>query len=301
MKILFIHQNMPAQFVHLIRYLSSMHTIVFISCDNGYEMNGVEKRIVVHSKRDSSSIHRYLRSVEPMIYNGQATWRVCNQLKLDGFIPDIIYGHPGWGDMLFVADAYPNVPIINYCEFYYRGLGADVHFNTELIDPDLLAKVRIKNTHLLSSLESCDVGISPTNWHVRCIQKKFHPKIQVCHDGINTHKVCPDSSASVTISNQLTLDSTMPIITYVARNLEPYRGFPNAMRAIETTLHAIPNAHAIILGGDDVSYGSASPSGLSYREELINDLNLPLDRIHFLGVLPFDQYLSVLRVSSVHI
>ena len=86
----------------------------------------VLRNVLLFIQTDSSSIHRYLRSVEPMIYNGQATWRVCNQLKLDGFIPDIIYGHPGCGDMLFVADAYPNVPIINYCEFYYRGLGADV-------------------------------------------------------------------------------------------------------------------------------------------------------------------------------
>ena len=302
MNILFIHQNMPGQFKYLATELAKKHRVVFISCDNGVTLPSIQKKIIRHHKpAKQSDMHQYLQSIEPMIYNGQACFRACKELKDDGYIPDVIYGHPGWGDMLFVKDIFPNTPIINYCEFYYRGTGADVHFNSSTINYNTLARTRIKNTHLLSSLESCDYGIAPTKWQQSLHPKEFHEKIMVCHEGIQTSFVTANDSASLTINSSLTLDRTTPIITYVARNLEPDRGFPTAMKAIHNVMKTNSSVHAIIVGGDDVSYGRPSSSGKSYREDVLEELDLPLDRIHFLGKVPYDTYLTVLQISTVHL
>ncbi len=293
---------MPGQFKYLATELAKKHRVVFISCDNGVTLPSIQKKIIRHHKpAKQSDMHQYLQSIEPMIYNGQACFRACKELKDDGYIPDVIYGHPGWGDMLFVKDIFPNTPIINYCEFYYRGTGADVHFNSSTINYNTLARTRIKNTHLLSSLESCDYGIAPTKWQQSLHPKEFHEKIMVCHEGIQTSFVTANDSASLTINSSLTLDRTTPIITYVARNLEPYRGFPTAMKAIHNVMKTNSSVHAIIVGGDDVSYGRPSSSGKSYREDVLEELDLPLDRIHFLGKVPYDTYLTVLQISTVHL
>ena len=293
---------MPGQFKYLATELAKKHRVVFISCDNGVTLPSIQKKIIRHHKpAKQSDTHQYLQSIEPMIYNGQACFRACKQLNDEGFVPDVIYGHPGWGDMLFVKDIFPNTPVINYCEFYYRGTGADVHFNSSTINYNTLARTRIKNTHLLSSLESCDYGIAPTKWQQSLHPKEFHEKIMVCHEGIQTSVVTANESASLTINSSLTLDRTTPIITYVARNLEPYRGFPTAMRAIHNVMKTNSSVHAIIVGGDDVSYGRPSSSGKSYREDALEELDLPLDRIHFLGKVPYDTYLTVLQISTVHL
>ena len=302
MKILFIHPNMPGQFRYLCNALAKHHQVIFISCDNGVTMQNVKKVIIQHHQpQTTTTTHRYLHSVEPMIYNGQACFRACNELKKSGFIPDVIYGHPGWGDMLFIKDIFPQSPVINYCEFYYRGIGADVHFNTKEINYNTLARTRIKNTHLLSSLESCDYGIAPTQWQKSLHPTEFQSKIKVCHDGIQTQRVQPNTSASLKINPDLVLDQATPVITYVARNLEPYRGFPNAMFALESVMASNPHVHAVIVGGDEVSYGAPSSSGKSYREDLLDQTNLPLDRVHFLGKVPYETYLTVLQISRVHL
>lgn len=293
---------MPGQFKYLAAHLAKTHSVVFISCNNGVELPNIRKKIIQHHQPSkNSSIHHYLKSVEPMIYNGQACFRACKELKDDGYIPDVIYGHPGWGDMLFIKDIFPNTPVINYCEFYYRGTGADVHFNTDTINLNTLARTRIKNTHLLSSLESCDYGIAPTKWQRSLHPTEFHQKIRVCHEGIQTNYVKPNDQARLQINSTLTLDRSTPVITYIARNLEPYRGFPTAMRALEDVLKSYPTAHAVILGGDDVSYGAPSATGKSYREEMMGTLDLPTDRIHFLGKVPYETYLTVLQISTVHL
>ena len=96
------------------------------------------------------------------------------------------------------------------------------------------------------------------------------------------------------------------VITFVNRNLEPYRGYHTFMRALPKILSERPNARVLIVGGDDVSYGSRPQDGQSWREIYWNEA-LPKmteqmsSRVHFLGHVPYDQFVALLQISSVHV
>ena len=91
------------------------------------------------------------------------------------------------------------------------------------------------------------------------------------------------------------------VVTYVARNLEPYRGFPVFMRAVEEICRRRPKAHVLIVGADGVSYGRSLPDGQTYREKALSEVEIDPARVHFLGRLSYEQYLKVLQVSAVHV
>jgi glycosyltransferase involved in cell wall biosynthesis len=91
------------------------------------------------------------------------------------------------------------------------------------------------------------------------------------------------------------------VVTYSVRNLEPYRGFPNFIRALPKLLELRPDATVLVVGGDEVSYGRSAPGGKSWRETMLEEVPLDPKRVHFLGKLPYAQYRSVLQISSAHI
>ncbi len=64
-----------------------------------------------------------------------------------------------------------------------------------------------------------------------------------------------------------------------------------------------PNAHVAIVGGDDVSYGARLPNGVTYKQALLAELHgqLDLSRVHFLGRIPYHDYLTLLHLSAVHV
>lgn len=183
MKLLVIHPNFPAQSVHVITRLAkdSANEVVFISDPTKKTIKGVKNVFVKFEKKPKRSTHQYLRQLEVFTYRGQLIWRACEKLKSTGFTPDIIWAHPGWGDALFIKDAFPDTPLINYAEFYYNSFGADMHFDpAQKIDMDAVAKTRLRNTHLLSALAACDGAIAPTEWQKTSPQKNFIPKSPSC-------------------------------------------------------------------------------------------------------------------------
>lgn len=223
-------------------------------------------------------------------------------MKKKGFRPDIVYAHPGWGESLYIKDVYPDVPLLNYFEFYYHVFGADTYFDPqEPINVDDLLRIRTKNAINLLSLESCDWGISPTDWQWRQHPPQFRNKISVIHDGIDTTVAKPDPTARLTLASGVTLGPSDEVVTYVARNLEPYRGFPSFMRAAAKISARRPNCHILIVGGDGVSYGRRPQAGTTYRQMMLAEVDIDPTRVHFLGKLPYGQYLKVLQVSSAHV
>jgi len=96
------------------------------------------------------------------------------------------------------------------------------------------------------------------------------------------------------------LDADDPVMTYVARNLEPYRGFHSFMRALPQLLARQPACEVVIVGGD-VSYSSKPQGAASWRAKLLGELNLDLERVHFLGKIPYAAYRRLLQVSAVHV
>ncbi len=246
--------------------------------------------------------HHYMKLFENAILHGQQVARMCQDLAKEGFIPDLIVAHPGWGESLFMKDVFPRSPLINYCEFYYTGRGADVGFDPAKPPTlDDLCRIRGRNAHLILSLEACDRGWSPTLWQKSRHPKEMQGKITPIFDGIDSGTVKPNANAKFELKNGKVLTAKDEVITYVARNLEPYRGYPTFIRALPEILKARPKAQVVIVGGDSVSYGASPTEGGTWREVMAREVKLPEDRVHFMGQIPFGKYVNLLQVSSAHI
>ncbi|HYM73887.1 MAG TPA: glycosyltransferase family 4 protein [Stellaceae bacterium] len=301
---LFIHQNFPAQFVHVARHLAALgDAVVFITQQRERELDRVRK-IVYAPPRHHASTHPFVREFEAAVENGIAVARICTELKRDGFVPDLVVGHNGWGEILYIKDCWPDVPLLGYFEFFYRTTGSDLDFDPEFLpsETDRLRN-RTRNAINLLGLETVDWGQTPTEFQRSLYPERFQREISVVHEGIDTELVHPEPSTRLWLSGGLSLSRQDPIVTYSARNLEPYRGFHIMMRSLPRILERHPTARVLVVGENGVSYGRRPTRAPSWREQLLAELGgtLDLSRVHFLGRLPYPQYLAMLRISSAHV
>lgn len=311
MRYLFIHQNFPGQFRHVAKALADDPENEIVGIGDARNLQGrpaLHPRIRVHGYQPHGSgnkeTHHYLRDFEGHIRRGQTVVRLFLKLRdEEGFHPDVVVAHPGWGEGLFLKDAFPNARIVQYFEYYYQGTGGDVGFDPEFPSTqDDQLRVRIKNSTQLHSLVSCDRGISPTTWQKSRYPTELQHKIEVIHEGVDTNIVKPDPRAWVAINGQR-LQAGDEIVTYVARNLEPYRGFHTIIRSLPKLQALRPNAKVIIVGGDDVSYGKRLPEWQTYRQRYCGEVQDRVDwrKVLFVGKLPYADYLRVLQVSAAHV
>lgn len=315
---LFVHQNFPGQFPHLAKALAERgDAVVAIG-----EAKRLKQRQPPHPdiqtvgyptpKGASAQTHHYVQGLEAHVRRGQTVLRSALELARKGLKPDVVIGHPGWGETLFLRDVFPRARHIQYLEYFYRAQEGDVGFDPEFpATLDDRCRVRVKNASQLLSFEAADGGISPTAWQKTRYPTDWQSRITQLHDGIDTAKVHPDPDASFTVKtdsvfgegSQRTLTRADEVLTYVARNLEPYRGFQTFMRAAPAILEQRPDVQILVVGGDNVSYGRSLTNGLSYREHYQEgwDNNVDRSRIHFLGRLSYADYLRVLQISSLHL
>lgn len=310
MNFLFVHQNFPGQFRHVAKALADGPGNRVIGIGDDHNVGG---RPVMHHNlkvvgyrsltQGNKETHPYLREFEGHVRRGQSVARVALHLKEQGFCPDVIVAHPAWGDAMFLRDVFPDARHINYFEYYYYGTGGDLGFDPEFPDTlDDQLRVRVKNSTQLLSLVSCNQGLSPTQWQKQQFPAEFQSKIQVIHEGIDTQIIRPDGGAWIEVSGRR-FKAGDEVVTYVARNLEPYRGFHIFLRALPALLAKRPAAHVLIVGGDEVSYGRHLPEGQSYRRRYCQEIGRRVDwsRVHFVGQLPYAKYLSVLQISAAHV
>jgi glycosyltransferase involved in cell wall biosynthesis len=306
-KYLFIHQNFPAQYRHIVRHLADQpgNEIYFITQPNENAMVGVQKVTYPKDQRSAINCHAYSVEIDRAIHAGACVADVCRGLKEAGFRPDLIVGHCGWGETLFVKDVFPDVPLLANFEFYYHASGVDVGFDPEFVsifqEP---SRLRSRNAVGLLAFQGADWGHSATQWQRSLYPPEMQQRISVLHEGVDTALACPDPKARFTLpgSGQV-LTCGEEVVTYVARNLEPYRGFHIFMRALPQVLRRRPRAQVVIVGGDGVSYGAPAPPRSTFREMMLQEVGRKLDlkRVHFLGMLDYHDYLRLLQVSACHV
>lgn len=304
MRVLLIHQNFPGQFRRLGQMWSKQPGWDVIGLGHKKAPGLPDVRWIPYdmARPPSSSQHPYMRQMEDAVLRGQATARVMLKLRKQGWKPDAILAHPGWGETLYAKDVFPDAKLIHFCEWYYGTPGSDVGFDPEFpASFDTQAKLRTWNALHNVNLEHCDVGVSPTHWQRSRHPAVYQDKIQVIHEGIDTELLRPAPTAHLTLPNGHTVKAGEPVITYVARNLEPYRGFNSFMRALEQVQKAHKTCHTIIVGGDDVSYGQKPQDAANWREKMLQEVTLDASRTHFLGKVPYDVYRKVLQVSAAHV
>jgi len=308
MRVLFVHQNFPGQYLHLAPALAARGDAVTALTieQHGPPLPGV--RVVRYeTKRGSSqAIHPWAADIETKIIRGEAAARAAAALRAQGYLPDVICAHPGWGEALFLKDVFPDARMLSFIEFYYRADGADFGFDPEFAEKELTGRcrLRMKNANSLLSLEAADWCVSPTRWQASTVPEPYRGRFSVIHDGIDTDRVRPDPRARIDLAKAgLTLRPGDEVITFVNRNLEPYRGFHVFMRALPEIQRRRPRAITLIVGGDEVSYGRRLPEGQTWRQRMLAEVGdrLDMSRVRFLGRIAYPDFLAMLQVSAVHI
>jgi len=303
MNILFLHRSFPAQFQFIASTLAqdSKNNVVFITNNDNIEIAGIKKLVYKVEDVEITDPTSYLNGYQSAVLHGQAAAEVAINLKKEGFKPDIIYGHSGWGPTLFMKDVFPDVPLLCYFEWFANAEGSDTGFDGTPINEYQRGGLRCANSQILVDLYSCDAGLSPTNWQKSQFPKEYHDKIKVIHDGVDTEFYKPNSDAKFVIRDKnIELSAKDEVITYATRGMEPYRGFPEFMKAVEKLLIKRPNAHFVIAGEDKVCYRGPLAEG-TYKELMLKELNIDLNRVHFAGGLPYGEYLKLMQISSAHV
>lgn len=306
MRLLFIHRNFPGQFLHLARQLAAQnrHAIVFITEPNGNHIPGISKA-TYRIAGCATGTHPDTREFEIAMQRAAAVAGIARQLHRLDFTPDAIIGHEGWGEMLHLPDIWPAVPRIGYQEFYYNPRNSDVDFDPEFPPPpDVYARIRAKNAVNLISLNNGGRFITPTPFQRATYPDWAQSRITLLPEGVDLQRCRPDPSARP-CAFQIGAVTVLPdevLITYVARDLEPYRGFHVFMRALPRILREHARARVVIVGGDGISYGS-DPGAPCWRERMLRELagQIDPDRLHFTGTLDHARYLTVLRRSDLHV
>ena len=314
-KILIVHQNYPAQFQHLAPKLVSLgHEVIGLCASTNKDIGQTTHvnggNVISWSPKHSTTItaHPWVHDIETKFIRGEATAIRCEILKKDGWIPDLIIGHPGWGEMLFLDQIWPGVPQFHFLEFYYKSRSLDTDFDPEFTNSswETAAKVKAKAASPLLSLESMTKGMAPTQFQASTYPTWVQSKIDIIHDGIDTQKAAPNPKANIGVninSGTKLIRTGDPVITFVNRTLEPYRGYHQFIRALPQIQKECQDVITIIIGDEGASYGAQAPEGMSWKniflQEVIHELDL--SRIIFTGSVPYDTYITLLQISACHI
>jgi glycosyltransferase involved in cell wall biosynthesis len=306
MKFLFIHQNFPAQYQHLILYLLARgHEIVFISEANENAIPGVRRVLYKIDLAVPEAVHPAAQDLDRAMRRASHVAAAAANLRRLGFIPDIVIGHHGWGELLDIRDVFPDVPLLGYFEFYYSAYGVDVEFDPEFpLDPAQRPRIRAMNTvnHLAYALGQA--GQTPTAWQHGLYPEWMRPGIDILPEcaQLDICKPDPEWRAQEMKIGDFAIAPHETLVTFVARNLEPYRGAHTMIRALPALMQARRDLKVVMVGGDDVSYGARCPGG-SWRQHFLKEVAGRYDPARLLmpGQVGYAAYLRLLQRSDAHV
>lgn len=282
------------------------HEIVFITEPNASTIPGVRKVPYMKPRAASPDTHIIARELDMAGRRAEVVAGAAATLKALGFTPDIVIGHAGWGEMLNLCDVWPGVPMMPYMEFYYRTSGSDVTFDPEFpIDSSDFPRIRAKNAVNHLTLDLAGHGVTPTEWQRSTYPDWAHGRIDLLWEGVNLDICAPDEKArhAALKIGDMGIRRADKLVTFVSRDLEPYRGVHPMMRALPDLMKARKDLKVVMVGGDNVSYGTGRADGKSWREFFLEEVRDRIDpaRVVFPGRVGYDVYLSLLKRSDAHV
>lgn len=309
MKVLFVHQNFPGQFLHLAPALAARGHRVAALTDQRNERPTPAGVTVMRYRspgvKPDPAATRLGAMMTEMTDRATCAARAARQWRdRHGYVPDVIFGHSGWGETLFLREIWPEARLLVYSELFYAARGLDVGFDPEFgaLNDDRAFAVTARQAHQALILTQADAALAPTRFQAETVPACFRDKLTVIHDGIDTDRLRPDPDARYTLPSGAVQRPGDEVLSFVNRNLEPYRGYHRFLRALPAVMAARPGVQVVIVGGDGVSYGAPPPGGGSWRDHFLAEQRdrLDLSRVHFTGRIPYGDFVRLCQVARVH-
>ncbi|MBT9290058.1 glycosyltransferase [Prosthecodimorpha staleyi] len=307
LSVLLVHNNFPGQFGFLAEALRARgDRVAAIAQDGAPGVPGVPIMRWGLKRGTTKGIFEPAVRAEADFLRGRAAARAAEALKAKGFAPDVIVGHPGWGETLFLGEIFPAARRIEYAEFYYRSRGGDVGFDREFAKETLdeLCRVHAKNASMLLALAEADAVVAPSRFQVSMLPPRLARDAHVIHEGVDLAAIRPDPAARFALPDGRILDRTTPFVTFVNRRFEPLRGAHVFVRALPAFLAAVPEAEVVLIGAaDGKGYGTPPPEGRTWRDIFWAEIADAVDprRVHFVGTLPHGRMLDAIRAGAAHV
>ncbi|MGO4705017.1 glycosyltransferase [Microvirga sp. 2MCAF38] len=311
MKIVFVHQNFPGQFLRLAKTFAAEGHEVFGLCmtDNAQKSPIPGVKTYTYTPAPGPEDPRFENRYSPVIPRLRRAYGVAHlarKLADAGLQPDVVVVNTGWGENLFLKDVWPNARHVAYFEYYYQAKGQDLDFDPEfpVTNEEVIWRLRLKNSMQLGALDAADLAVAPTRYQRDTFPTYLHDRIGIIHDGIDAQTLVPKPDIAIKIGTKgPRLDRKAPVVTFVTRNIEPMRGAHIVFRSLPYLLDINPDLQVVIIGGKGTSYSGSAPGGQSWFDVFRSKIERPVDwsRVHLVGSLPYDQFVRVLQVSSAHI
>ena len=304
MRILLVHRNFPGQFRYLAPALQKAgHKVGVLTWDGNRNPRVLPTATYAHQMAKSKGLAGFYSDHAEL---GAAAARAAHRLAGKGDAPDVILGSINWGETLFLREVWPDARHLGYAEFLYDTKGRDTGFDPEFSRNSLEADIRTiaRTGHLLLAATRADALLSPTHWQASTFPPELQSKISVIHDGVDTARIAPDAAASYRVPGGPLLRMGDEVLTFVNRNLEPYRGYHILMRALPAVMAARPDLQVVMVGAHGTGYGPGpgDGGGKSWKDVFLDEVKdrLDLSRIHYTGRIPYADLLNLLRVGRAH-
>jgi glycosyltransferase involved in cell wall biosynthesis len=303
-KILLLHRNQPAQFEFFGRWLAGRGWHVTYAhagtVSDTIDKDGIRTlRFPVAPMERSDNDYRYALDYAAATAFGAGL--LFEHLRsTEGYRPDVVISHAGWGVGLGVRQIWPQCRYIAYHEWYYT----DLDWITGRVERPSTVPVaitnRMRNLPISAEFDSADSHWCPTRFQADRFPKPLRDQITVIPDGVDCALHRPDPAAEVDF-DWLRLPDRPKLLTYATRGMEPLRGFPQFMMAVERLQKRRGDFHTLVLAQDSVSYGPRLPEGESWGKRALDALDLDPARLHLEGMKPRPEYLRTLQASTAHV
>ena len=185
-RILFIHDSFPAQFGGLGQWLADKGwDVAFATAACHPRATSIRIMQYAPHRAPSRETHPYAQAMDRAAINAQGFVRAAMAARRDGYRPDIIVAHSGWGAGMFAKDVFPEAAFIAYCEWWYRHPGSDVTYLAALQGCGAPASIeapmheRARNAPLAIDLSAADAAICPTEFQAGQFPPVFRAALSV--------------------------------------------------------------------------------------------------------------------------
>lgn len=306
-KILFIHDNFPAQFGEFGQWLAGLGWDVTFATAKA-SARSEDMRILRYGphRTPSAQTHPYAQPMDRAAINGQGFARVALAARRGGYRPDIIVAHSGWGSGMFARDVFPQARFVAYCEWWYRHPGVDTAYLAQLTgreavgSPDAPMHERARNAPIAMDIAASDAAVCPAHFQAAQFPDPLRRALTVQHDGIDTDYYRPDPAALRSTLGGLVAEDAH-VVTYATRGMEPHRGFPQFMASLPRILAADSKSVAVIAGENRVAYGGDGERKIDWKARALKENDLDPSRVRFVGTLARDAYRELLRRADAHV